>query len=446
MTVTNASATVSAALADFVVGVAVPDDVVTVARRSLATAIPLAAGAADTEAPRRVRTVVQRIGSPASATILGTNLRAGASLAALVNGTAANSDDFDDSDLVTLSHPTAAVVPAALAAAEFADASSETLVRAVAVGLEVGMRVARALGSAHAHDGWHISSTSGQLAAGAATASALGLDREQTVATLGLAATQMAGLGRALGTMTKPFHFGKAASNGVEAALLVRAGLTAPAAGIEGRRGAFAVVASHADPDELARDLGSRWLALEVMPKPYPCGVVGHAAVDSAVDAAARVDAAAVTAIHAHVHASCLDLMGNPEPRTALEAKLSLPHCIAAGLVRGRLGLAEFDDDAVTDPEVAALRRRVVLVATDRPMESARLVVDAGGGQIESETSHARGTMSRPLSDDEVAAKGVEAAARTIGVDGARRLVDACLGRVTVAGARELAALGAHTH
>lgn len=432
---------ISARLAAFVADASPPEDVRHVARRALATAVPLAAGAVGAAAPVRVLAVARGLGPAGAVSVLGRRERLSAPLAALVNGTSANSDDFDDTDLETLSHPAAATVPAALAAAECHDASFDDLVDATAVGLEVGMRMSRTLGVAHAARGWHISSTAGQLAAAAAAASCLRLPADDIEQALGLAATQAAGLGQALGTMAKPFHFGKAASNGVDAALLVSAGLSAPRRGIEGRRGVLAVAAPHAEATTLTKGLGQRWLALEAMPKPYPCGIVGHPAIDAAVELAGQVqDLQAITAVEAHVHPSCADLMGNPEPRTPLEAKLSVAYCVAAALRRGWLGLADFTDNALTEPAVSTVRERVRLVPESRPMDSARLVVRVADAEFVADVEHARGTPARPLDDEEIAAKGREAAARTLGEDRATALVDACLGRAPCATARGLGA------
>ncbi|MPZ15444.1 MAG: hypothetical protein GEU73_13660, partial [Chloroflexi bacterium] len=366
--------TTTAQLAAFLARTTPPGAVRHVARRALATVLPLAAGAVDQAAPTHVLSVARAIEATGPAAVLGRTERLSPTFAALVNGTAANTDDYDDTDLETYAHPSAAVVPAALAAAEWRDAGFDDLLDATAMGIEVGVRLARALGSAHVDRGWHVSSTSGHVAAAAAAAAALDMRADDIELVLGLAATQVSGLGRALGTMTKPFHFGKAAANGVEAALLVSAGLTAPRTGIEGRRGLLAVVAPHADHRELVRKLGEHWLALQVMPKPYPCGFVSHPVIDAAIELAPQLPGTGdITAVEAYVHPACIEFMEDRQPRTALEAKLSAPFCVATALRRGRLGLAEFVEDAFGTPSTVSLMDRVRLVPEQRSPRSARL-------------------------------------------------------------------------
>jgi 2-methylcitrate dehydratase PrpD len=434
---------VTAELAAFLVDAPVSDDERHAARRALATAVPLAVGAIGSDAPARVERVVRALGGRGVATVLGAELRTSPSLAALVNGTAANSDDFDDTDLTTAAHPSASVVPAALAVAEHVDASLGTLLDAIAVGNEVATRLARAFGAEHVRRGWHISSTSNQIGASAASTVVLGLGERHARRVLGLAATQVAGLGAALGTMTKPFHFGKAASNGVEAAQLVAAGLTAPERGIDGRRGLLPVVAPHADAAAIVDGLGTRWMLHEVMPKPYPCGYVSHAAIDAAIDLHRSIDDLdGIVRIGAQVSTHTLDFMDRPSPSTPLEAKLSVQYCIAAAIRRGRLGLAEFQPDAVGDRTIRALMAMVEPVGDRAAVHTARLTAQSLDGSIRTaEVTVGRGTLERSLTDAAVAAKGVEAAARTLGDDAAAALVDACLGGADDVSVRQLTAL-----
>lgn len=420
----------TATLATFIHDRFVPKEAQAAARRALATVVPLSVGAIREEAPLRALRLAEHLGGDGSASVLGTSRRTSPMLAALVNGTAANSDDFDDTDLLTFVQPSASVVSAALAAVEAADATVDVLLDAIAVGNEVAIRFARAFGSAHVGRGWDISSTSNHLGTAAAAAVALGLNEQQVRGVLGLSATQVAGLGAALGSMTKPFHFGKAASDGVEAALLTSAGLTSPEHGIEGRRGLLAVVAPGAEDGAVLTDeLGDRWDFLEVMPKPYPCGSLAHPVIDAAIDIGRETqDTGQITRLWAHVYSKSLDFMDRPNPDTSLEAKLSLQYCVAAGFRHGRLGLGEFAPTSIRDSRTVRLMRTVELVG-DRtyPGAAALVAVCADGSERSTEVTVARGTIGRPLTDDEVASKGAESAARVLGSEAAERLVNALL-------------------
>lgn len=430
---TTTTPEVTEAIARFISDATVTPELERVARRALATALPLAAGAAGQPTPAAALRVVRRFGpASGSATVLGTDMTTSPMLAALVNGTAANSDDFDDTDLLTQAHPSASVVPAALAVAEHVGADLGTTLRAVAVGIEIATRIARAFGAPHTERGWHISSTSNQVGAGAAAVAVLGLSGNAAQMALGLSATQAGGIGAALGSMVKPFHFGKAASNGVEAALLVQGGFTAPLQGIEGRRGLVPVIAPHADAAALLDGLGQRWHTLEVMPKAYPCGFVAHPSIDAAIELHGRIAGTDnIEKVDAHVHELCERLMDRPGPTDALDAKLSMQYVIAYALRHGVLGLAAFEQAAIDDPATRHLAERVVLAPDQATTGSAVLAVTTTSGVQRAKVLSGRGTPERPLTNAEVVAKGVEAATRTVGVARATALVETCLGAPT---------------
>jgi 2-methylcitrate dehydratase PrpD len=429
-TTTTTGPEVTAAIARFVSGTTLSADVERVARRALATALPLAVGAVDQPAPAAALRVTRRFGrTDGPATVLGATVTTSPALAALVNGTAANSDDFDDTDLLTQAHPSASVVPAARAVAEQVGADLGATLRAIAVGTEIATRLARTFGVPHTERGWHISSTSNQVGAGAAAAALLGLSGNTAQMALGLSATQAGGIGAALGSMAKPFHFGKAASNGVEAALLAAGGFTSPLRGIEGRRGLIAVIAPHADAADLLDGLGERWDALEIMPKAYPCGFVAHPSIDAAIELHGRIGGTdTIDRVEAHVHELCGRLMDRPQPAASLEAKLSTQYVIAHALRHGLLGLAAFEQTAIDDPATRALAARVTLVPDQATTGTAVLTVTTASDEHRAEVRVGRGTPERPLTDEEVAAKGVEAAARTVGEERATALVEGCLG------------------
>jgi 2-methylcitrate dehydratase PrpD len=374
-------------------------------RRTVANAVALAAGAARHQAVTAVAELVSELGGDGSASVLGTDMQLPAQWAALVNGVAVHVEDFDDTHLETVVHPGAPVVPAALALAEHLDATGRELLDAVVLGTEVALRVAMAAGPRHFDRGWHLTGTAGHFGAAAAAARVLGLDRETTGNALGIAGTQAAGLQVALGSMTKALHPGKAAMNGVEAALLAARGFTGPTDVVEARRG-FAFVTSpdpHLGP--ATSELGERWEVERNTFKPYACGIVSHPAIDAALAIRGYVRSPSdVVAISVGVNPIVLDVMGVEDPPDGLQSKFSVYHCVAVGLLDGAAGPAQYSDERATADDTRAVRR-LVTVETDDAIardEAWIRVSLADGTEREHHVEHARGSEARPLTDDEL--------------------------------------------
>src|SRR5438128_9479875 len=215
--------------------------------------------------------------------IIGTNACAGAAGAALANGTAAHAHDFDDMCFVSLAHPSAPLVACALAAAELAGASGRALLDAYIVGFEIEGRFGRAMNPRHYKKGWHCTSTIGTLGAAAAASRLFGLDAATTRHALSIAASEASGLKDNFGSMVKPLHAGLAARNGVLAALLARAGMTANRAAIDGPQGFLAAMDSERPSlDAFTADLGSRWEIVDIgiTVKLYPSCAGTHPTLD----------------------------------------------------------------------------------------------------------------------------------------------------------------------
>ena len=384
-----------------------PAPVVHAAIRTIVNSVCLSVGAVRHPAVAAATRVVDALDSPGTASVLGRRRKVSVLAAPLLNGMAAHVEDFDDTHLVTVIHPGCVVVPAALAVAELTDASGIELIEAVARGVEIALRIGMTLGPGHFDRGWHLTSSTGRIGAVAAASRLLGLSHEQCVTGFALAATETAGLQEALGTMTKCFHAGKAAADGVEAALLVDAGCGPagePFAGPE----AMAATTAPAPDLSLALDaIGERWETVDNSIKPYACGIVSHPVIDAAIAARGFVDVARVTAAVATVNPVVLDVMGVKEPATGLESKFSVYHCFAVGLALGAGGAAEFSDAAVRDPRVVALRRRlrVELDPSVRRDES-HLRITADGASYSTHVEHARGSAHRQMTDEELRAKG----------------------------------------
>lgn len=367
-------------------------------------------------------------GGAPQATAVGRQARTNVALAAMLNAQAAHVLDFDDtySTNETTLHGTAPILSAAMAVGEWRHRSGHDVLVAFARGYEVGIRVARALGPAHYAAGWHVTGTAGHLGAAAAAGKLMGLSGERLAFALSLAATQAAGMKAVYGTMGKAFHAAKAAHDGVLSAILVDAGFTCADDAIEAERGLLALYTRRANPQRLLSP-GGRHPLLDDGFKPYPCGSLTHAAIDTALDATAGHDLspASVERVEVRVNEHTASVTGIEAPRTGLEAKFSAQHCIAVVLARRRApALADFTDAAARDATIAALRRRVRLVVGPRyAKDRADIKIHLRDGRVlQAIAAHARGTSQRPLEDAALDVKFIALAEPVIG-DRAVRLL-----------------------
>ncbi len=351
-------------LAQFVSGARVPDDVRAVSRRYVLDWLGSALGGGSMQPPSIVRAVVEELGGAPRATLLATGERTSAPLAALANAAASHVLEMDDLDRGSISHPGAPVVAAALALGEAEGADGDALLDAVAVGYEVCVRVGEALGTSH-YDFWHTTGTAGTLGAAAAAARLLRLDEEATVAALGSAGTSAAGLWEFLadGAMSKQLHPGKAAHDGILAALLARRGFTAATRILEGPKGLLAAMSREPHPEALTDGLAEEqpnWRIANVSFKFHACCRHIHPAADAVL--ALREDGLRpedVDSIHVRVYSQGLDLLDGVEPISPWAAKFSLPFAVASALRFGDLGLGRFTEETITDAETLALAERI---------------------------------------------------------------------------------------
>jgi 2-methylcitrate dehydratase PrpD len=315
------------------------------------------------------------------------------------------------------------VLSALFALAERAPASGAAFMAAYVVGFEAGVRAGRT--APHHHQGgWHLTGTLGSIAAGAAGARLLGLDRQRFTYAMGIAATQSAGMQQNRGTMCKSFHAGKAAANGVLAALLAERGFDATQEIIEGKKGFARIYSDVADVDQLTAGLGDGWLIESNGHKPYACGVVLHPLIDALVAIRNRdaIDPAAVSDVNLRVHPLVLSITGVVDPCTGLQSKFSTLHSAAVALIDGAAGTAQYSDTKAVDPAVAALRHKIKPVADDTlGKDEAYAAVTAGGRRHEAHVAHASGTADNPMSDAAIDAKFMANAVPVIGRDRAER-------------------------
>jgi 2-methylcitrate dehydratase PrpD len=358
------------------------------------------------------------------ATLLGVGGDDPPEATALRVGTAAHALDYDDLSWAMDGHPSVALVPPLLALAAEADASGEDLVTAYAAGFEAACAVAEPISPDHYEAGWHATATFGTLGATVAAAHLLGLDAERTRHALNAAASMPAGLKRNFGSMTKPVHAGLCARSGVTAARLAREGLTADARAVGGERG-FWDLYGPAERGEFA--IGDRWHLAEsgIHVKAYPCCYFTHAAIAAAESF--DVSPTAVESVHVEASQGAADACHHADPTTGLEAKFSMEYAVASGLVRERVGLAAFEDDAVDDPAVQRVRERVSFSVDDSlpyDTHAGTVRVETAGGSREVHRENPPGTHDDPLSDTAFRAKFEACAGRALPDDDAAGLYD----------------------
>jgi len=412
-------------LAEFVVSATPPSAARAIAARAFLDTIGVALAGACEPAARSVQRVIGADGG-GPCTVVGTPLRGSAANAALANGTAAHALDFDDMCFVSLAHPSAPLVPAALAAAEVSGATGAALLDAYVVGFEIESRLGRAMNPRHYQRGWHCTATLGTLGAAAAAARLFRLDLAQTMHALAIAASEASGLKENFGTMVKPLHAGLAARNGIVAAQLARAGLTASGAAIDGPQGLLAAMDSERPSlAGVADDLGARWEILDtgITVKLYPSCAGTHPTLDALLDLRRAHTFAAddVEAIQIGVDPIVPTILIHDNPSTGLEGKFSMPFCAAAAVVHGHVGIATFDPASLEDAAVRGVQSRVrmhvdpAIDASATPLTQSRVSVRLRDGRVLTATANgARGYPERPASDEELTAKFMSCASAVL--------------------------------
>ena len=288
--------------------------------------------------------------------------------AALANGTSTHSFELDDVFLGALSHPGAAVVPAALAVAETEGTSGALLLLALVAGYETMWRVARALNTAHNHRGFHTTSIAGPIAATVAAGVVMGFDTRQLNSAIGLAASCASGIKaftQGTGGMVKRMHPGRSAEAGVLACELAKRGFSGPQQGIDGRYGLLEVFEGEtARPHLLDEALGNSFAITHVHVKVWPCCSLLHSAVQ-ALETIKRQHAlspAQIKSIRISTSGRVIAQNGDPDPRETMAAQYSLPFCAGAALAADAQDPVTFEPRNLGNEAVRALMRRVELL------------------------------------------------------------------------------------
>jgi 2-methylcitrate dehydratase PrpD len=414
------------------------------AHRTFMNWLGCAVGASHHEAGQAALAAIATLQPAPQATVLGRTERIDIASAALVNGITSHTFDFDDTHLKTVIHPAGPVASALLALAEHTGASGRDLIDALVLGIDVSCRIGNLMYPDHYDRGWHITGSTGTLGAAAGCARLLRLDPQATTMALGIAASQPIGMREQFGTMTKPLHPGAAARAGLMSALLARHGYTASARALEAPRGMIQTISAKCDWHEATDQLGQRFEISFNTYKPFACGIVIHPSIDACAQLRAQgVKPEQVERIELKVHSLVLELTGKKEPVDGLQAKFSVYHGCAAGLMFGRAAEAEFSDDMVNRPDMVALRRKVVATVDDAIGEASADVtaVLADGRRIHVFVEHAIGSLDNPMSDAQLEAKFHGLSDPVLEAQATSRLIAACWQLAAAQDVRGLAAL-----
>ncbi len=395
-----------------------PAETIAEAKRSLLNWAGVAIGAAYHPSMEKVLAVSKTLGTSRQASVLGRPEKVDLLFASLLNGMSSHIFDFDDTLLETVLHPSAPVYPAILAYAEHYGKTGKEVLEAFVIGCEVEARIAKCLYPSHYWRGWHITGTAGTLGAAAAVAKLQGLDKERFSYALGIAATEPTGLREMFGTMTKPYHPGKAAMNGLMAALLAEQGFTSSVNSLEAERGYGHVLSDEPKFREINDGWGETWEIVKNSYKPFASGIVTHPSIDGVIQIKEEhsLTTDQIEKIELQVHPLVKELTGKENPQTGLEGKFSVFHCAAVGFLDGKAGVKQFTDERVLDSDVVSLRDKVKIKVDDQIEEDqVKLIVTlTSGDTLRKFIEHALGSMDVPLSDKQLEDKFFDVTADVI--------------------------------
>jgi 2-methylcitrate dehydratase PrpD len=399
-------------------------DLLDLGRKSMLDGFGLALSGSVAESGHIVQRYLSGQGVSGEATVIGTAMKVPERFAAFANGVGIHADDYDDTQLAVhqdrvyglLTHPTAPCLPSAFAIAEVNDLSGADLMLAYQIGVEVETKIAEAISPRHYQHGFHATATCGTLASVAAAARLQGLDLETTLRAIGIAASQSAGLRENFGTMTKPFHAGRAAEAGVVACDFARAGWTATDRILESPRGFFQAHGGGFMLEAIHGKLGNPWTFVDpgVSIKPNPSGSLTHPGMTKMLELIVEHDIQPdqVERVDVGTNHNMPNALIHHQPTNELQAKFSMEFCMAILLLERRGGLPEFTDEAVNRDDVKAMIARVNFgihpEAEAAGYDKMTTIIDIhlrDGRTISGRADFGKGSPANPMSYDEAADK-----------------------------------------
>jgi len=331
--------------------------------------------------------------------------------AAFINTMSSAAVAFNDTHFATVAHPTSPVAAVLLALAGRHAVSGTEFLHALILGVEIQCRIGNILFAkpAECNIGLSMAGLVGGIGAAVAAAKLMGLNETGIATALGHAANQAGGLRESHSTMGSQFTPGHTARCGLMSALLAARGFTCSDTMIEGEKGFGVSFASNPNMEAAVDGLGKSFEITTLAYKPYPCGFVVHPVIDACLDLARAntFNIEDIARIELTVSPLAAKLADRAELNDRNQTLVSLQHWAAASIICKIAGLAQMDDAIVHDPAVARLRRKVVIgtnAAFGSETAAARIVLKSGPA-FETHVAHCRGSMGRPLTDDEVSEK-----------------------------------------
>ncbi len=383
--------------------------------------------------PQLMRTHADELGHGKSS-LPGQRTTAFAATAAWINGSISHAAEFDDIFRDAVYHPGCPTIGAALAVAEERACSGADLLKAITIGYEISTRIGVAVQPSH-YRFFHTTGTIGCFGGAAATAALVdGSNPEVMRHALATAATFASGLQQAFRSdaMTKCLHAGHAAWVGVNAGKGAANGVTGALDILEGAAGFGAALSLNPNWAEATRDLGTRYNIQVITQKNHGCCGHTFAAIDAMLDIRQlqTIDPTQIASIRIDTYQTALDVTGNFEPRTAFEAKFSLPYVVAHALLYGAVRLNAFEPQRLADAGIRALMAKTQLVADPQlsagfpALRAARIVITLNDGRVIEQYAPCRkGDPEAPLSDSDINDKFTELASPVIGAGAAARLL-----------------------
>jgi 2-methylcitrate dehydratase PrpD len=393
-------------------------------RKSILDGIGLALSGSVAKSGEIIQQYLKDLSLRGETTVIGSALRVPARFAAFANGIGVHADDYDDTQLAVakdrvyglLTHPTAPCLPAALAVAEQLDLTGRELTLAYHIGVEVETKIAEAISPRHYQHGFHSTATCGTFAAAAAAARLRGLDLDTTLHALAIAGSQSAGLRENFGTMTKPFHAGRAAEAGVVAVDLARAGWTATDRILESPRGFFQAHGGGYTLAAIHGKLGAPWTFLEpgISIKPHPSGSLTHPGMTKMLELIREHDLKPeqVERVEVGTNHNMPNALIHHRPENELQAKFSMEFCMAILLLERRGGLPQFADEVVNRADVKDMITRIEFgvhpEAESAGYDKMTTIINItlkDGRRLSGRADFGKGSPANPMSYDEVAEK-----------------------------------------
>jgi 2-methylcitrate dehydratase PrpD len=418
---------ISKELADFVADTHyddLPGAVIHTTKRALLDLIGCGLAAVAGDDVQALLRGVREYDHQSQAVIWGTSERVSLPGAAMINGTSAHAREFDDCG--GPGHVGTVVIPASLAIGDFRNCTGKELIAAVALGYEILFRLTDGAGgyTALAAPGWHPISVVGGFGSAAAGGKLEGLDSDQITSALGLAGSFSGGSHAYLddGSMAKRWHPGRASANGLEAVFIAKGGFVGPSRILDATWGSWYDVHfpnATTDLPSITKELGAQYRMVDTTFKAYPCCRGIHQYLEAYVDLvqSLRLEPQAIDRVEADVGYLRAHLISKNSVETTLDAQMSLAYTLAVFSYTGRTSLAEFELERLKDPAVTELAKRVEIITTDDDAEKEIRVHMADGTMHNRIISEEKGSLARPLSDDELTAKFDELAAPVLGPD-----------------------------